>query len=175
MPDSFIENIWYATRERAESISKTIVYDDKGKLLLSEEAIAFEGNKLKLRVERRKIRNMSLVTQKLPIKSYAVSALASLVFWVPLLAIVLFISVILAFVLKNLFVIVGCMGAAILMFPLSILAGMAVGLSMKWVKIDYLDDKGKEESAYFFDGSKLGWGGIFGGTKRLYGAISKKG
>ena len=36
-----------------------------------------------------------------------------------------------------------------------------------WVKIEYGDGK----QAFFADGSLLGWGGIFGGTKRILSAV----
>ena len=36
-----------------------------------------------------------------------------------------------------------------------------------WVKIEYQDG----ETAYFADGSLLGWGGIFGGTKKILNAV----
>ena len=36
-----------------------------------------------------------------------------------------------------------------------------------WVKIEYGDGK----TAFFADGSWLGWGGIFGGTKRVLNAV----
>jgi len=38
-----------------------------------------------------------------------------------------------------------------------------------WVKIDYGDKK----TAYFADGSVLGWGGIIGGTNRIFEAIKQ--
>jgi len=36
-----------------------------------------------------------------------------------------------------------------------------------WVKIEYGDGK----QAFFADGTWLGWGGIFGGTKRILNAV----
>jgi hypothetical protein len=36
-----------------------------------------------------------------------------------------------------------------------------------WVKIEYDNDK----TAFFADGSLLGWGGIFGGTRRILQAV----
>ena len=37
----------------------------------------------------------------------------------------------------------------------------------RWVKIDYQDGR----TAFFADGSWLGWGGIFGGTKKILNAV----
>jgi hypothetical protein len=42
------------------------------------------------------------------------------------------------------------------------------GYSYRWVIIDY----GPGSTAYFFDGSWLGFGGVFGGTKRIFRAVS---
>jgi hypothetical protein len=39
-----------------------------------------------------------------------------------------------------------------------------------WVRIDY-EDRGEAKAAFFADGSWLGWGGIFGGTRRIFDAI----
>jgi hypothetical protein len=39
-----------------------------------------------------------------------------------------------------------------------------------WVKIEYGEDP-ELSTALFADGSKLGWGGIFGGTKRILAAV----
>jgi hypothetical protein len=45
------------------------------------------------------------------------------------------------------------------------------GFSYRWVRIDY----GPGWTAFFVDGSKLGYGGIFGGTRRILQAVSHLG
>ena len=40
-----------------------------------------------------------------------------------------------------------------------------------WVKVDY----GDNQTAYFKDGSWLGWGGLFGGTRKLLNVIQSGG
>jgi hypothetical protein len=42
----------------------------------------------------------------------------------------------------------------------------------KWVKIEYGDNP-NPSVAYFADGSSLGWGGIFGGTKKILEAVNQ--
>lgn len=37
----------------------------------------------------------------------------------------------------------------------------------KWVKVEYQDGK----TAFFADGSWLGWGGFFGGTRKIFDAV----
>ena len=39
-----------------------------------------------------------------------------------------------------------------------------------WVRIEY-GDAPKTSTAFFADGNLLGWGGIFGGTKRVLAAV----
>jgi len=39
----------------------------------------------------------------------------------------------------------------------------------KWVKVEY----GDGATAFFADGSMLGWGGILGGTNRIFEVVSK--
>jgi hypothetical protein len=39
-----------------------------------------------------------------------------------------------------------------------------------WVGVEY-DEAGSRHIAYFADGGMLGWGGLLGGTKRIYDAV----
>jgi hypothetical protein len=39
-----------------------------------------------------------------------------------------------------------------------------------WVKVEY-GDPASPSTAFFADGSWLGWGGVFGGTRRLLAAV----
>ena len=39
-----------------------------------------------------------------------------------------------------------------------------------WVRVEY-GDPASPSTAFFADGSLLGWGGVFGGTRRLYALI----
>ncbi len=41
-----------------------------------------------------------------------------------------------------------------------------------WVRVDYVQD-GNPAVAYFVDGSALGWGGVLGGSKKLYATIEE--
>jgi len=42
-----------------------------------------------------------------------------------------------------------------------------------WVKIEY-GDSSNPSVAFFADGSMFGWGGIFGGTKRILEAVTQR-
>jgi hypothetical protein len=41
----------------------------------------------------------------------------------------------------------------------------------KWVEVEYADELGQVKRVYFSDGSTFGWGGVSGGTKRIYELI----
>ena len=43
-----------------------------------------------------------------------------------------------------------------------------------WVRLQFLNEKGEIELAFFADGKMLGWSGIFGGTKALFNNIKQK-
>jgi hypothetical protein len=43
-----------------------------------------------------------------------------------------------------------------------------------WVKVEY-GDPASPSTAFFADGSYLGWGGVFGGTRRLFAAVRRLG
>ena len=42
-----------------------------------------------------------------------------------------------------------------------------------WVKLEFLNDKGEKETAFFADGKMLGWSGILGGTKEIFNKINQ--
>jgi hypothetical protein len=39
--------------------------------------------------------------------------------------------------------------------------------TMPWIKVEFTDDSGALQTAYYADGSQAGWGGVLGGTHRL--------
>jgi hypothetical protein len=43
----------------------------------------------------------------------------------------------------------------------------------QWVKVEYGDAQAPS-TAYFADGSWLGWGGVFGGTRRILAALERR-
>ena len=38
----------------------------------------------------------------------------------------------------------------------------------QWVKLDYISTTGDRHTAYFADGRFAGWGGLLGGTRRMF-------
>ena len=45
-----IAKVWYETPERAEKLWKGLVYFDRGRLLLTDTALVFEGKKVQLKI-----------------------------------------------------------------------------------------------------------------------------
>lgn len=128
---------------------KFIAVDDRGTLAMSPEGIQFVDCKLNRSVRR--IVAVSLVRQKIPWPAYAAVTLVG----VPLFAMLCSVP----------------LAAAIALAIATDLFGLWIAVSTKWVKVEYQDESGNRRSAYFADGSKRGWRGLFGGTVVLYRAI----
>ena len=58
--------------------------------------------------------------------------------------------------------------AAIVILVFANAIGLVVSLKTKWVHVAFRDAAGQPGEAYFADGSTMGWGGILGGTQRLF-------
>jgi len=132
---------------------KFIATDDRGSLAMSSDGIQFVGRKLDVTVTR--IVAVSLTRQQIPWPSYAVLTLLGVLLFAIIYSLPL--------------------AAAVALVIAGDLFGLWVAVSTKWVRVDYQDESGSRRSAYFADGSKRGWGGIFGGTNVLYRAIVDSG
>jgi hypothetical protein len=158
-------SVWYATPDRAGSLTKLVVFDDAGSLEVSPRGSAFSGRNG--RIDLGGISSVSLSRQRLPWVTYA------LVNAVTLPALALPVGVLLGmrpdlaggWWLALVASLVGLMVAANAL-------GVLVGISTRWVVVDYTDEYGQVWRAYFADASGLGWGGIFGGTRRVYRALA---
>jgi hypothetical protein len=140
-------SVWCATPEKFNGMVKYIVYDDRGSLSIAPDEVHFAGRKMNLSV--RKVVAVSLARQQVPWPLYAIVNLV-------------FLALLVAERWDGLsagFLIAGD------------IFGLSIALTTKWVRVDYQDESSTRRSVYFADGSRLGWGGILGGTKDLYGAI----
>jgi len=142
------DSVWYANQKRIESIIKIIVFNDRGTLDVHSGKINFKGKKHDISMSN--IVKVSLSRQRIP---WVVYIIINIIF-VP------------TFILQysdrfNIWY-------ALAVLVLANLAGMLVAISTKWILVEYDDESGQRCKTYLSDGSKLGWGGIFGGTKRLY-------
>jgi hypothetical protein len=43
--------------------------------------------------------------------------------------------------------------------------------TQRWIVVEYQDEAGALQQAYYSDAASLGWGGMLGGTKRMYQAM----
>jgi hypothetical protein len=142
--------VWYAGRDKIESVTKFIVFDDRGTLKLDPGALRYAGRKQTL--EMRDIVDVSMVKQR--------------VNWVTYVITVSIASVYLLFQ--------GFSPIAIaLIMAVAVGLGALIGANTKWVRVTWRHGDGTKE-AYFADGSLLGWGGLFGGTTRLFNAIAPR-
>jgi hypothetical protein len=148
-------SVWYATPEKVESITKLIVLSDRGSLAISPGEVHYQGRKLTLSIQ--KIARVSLERQRIPWVSYIIANIALVAYWAILFSGRL-----------NDVIFVGFLAMALLAANL---LGLLVGVSTKWILIEYEDESGQTQRAYFAEGSMFGWGGILGGTTRLFNAI----
>jgi hypothetical protein len=57
-------SIWYATREKIESVTKFVVFSDRGSLDVFSDQIQYRGKKFTLSV--RKVVAVSMISQRIP-------------------------------------------------------------------------------------------------------------
>lgn len=158
-------SVWYATPDRAGSLTKLVVFDDAGSLAVAPQGCAFSGKNGRIDVGG--ISAVSLSRQRLPWGTYALVNAVT----VPVLAL-------------PVWLLLGSRPELAVGWGLALVAGLVcllvagnalgvlVGISTRWVVVEYADEHGQARRAYFADASGFGWGGIFGGTQRVYRALA---
>lgn len=146
-------SVWYATPEKIESMTKFLVFNDRGSLDVLPDEIQYRGKKVT--VSMRKVIAVSLTSQRIPWVTYAIMNVAVIAYHAVMYSDKL-----------NLGVMAGILVAANLL-------GLVICASTKWVMVEYQDESNQSQKAFFADGSTLGWGGILGGTTGLYRAIKE--
>jgi hypothetical protein len=151
MNQARFQQVWFADEKRNSSVTKMLVFSDKGLLEAEPDRLMFKGNKLALQISN--IKDVSLARQKLNWISYLITNVAAIVYFALLIKLIpdfySWSSLLTLLLVSNIF-------------------GLVVGYSTKWVRIEYSDDDNKNTLAFFADGSSFGWGGIFGGTIKMY-------
>jgi hypothetical protein len=147
------ESVWYASEAKVRSRSKFIAFDDTGTINLFADAIVFRGRRT--RVEVLNVAEPRLVRQSWPWTSFIIVNL------VVLPAHLFFLGALRVGILPWL---------PILIIGVNALAA-SLGRSVKWVVATGRMDGGVVARCYFADGSAFGWGGVFGGTKRLHRSL----
>lgn len=149
-------NVWYASDERFRTASKLIAFEDKGTLNGGDNALQFSGRKHGLSVTD--IRNIELVRQPLPWITYLIMN-------------VVLISIFVLFAWdRGTAAMIGAVVGVVFANAL----GAAICWQTKWIRIEHTDESGQSVQSYFADGSKNGWGGIFGGTEKLYSVLQSR-
>ena len=145
--------VWYAPPEKIESMTKFVVFSHRGSLDLLPDEMVYRGKKFTLSI--RKVVAVSLSGQRIPWATYAIVNVIVVAYFAVMYSGKLNLSVMAAILIAaNLF-------------------GLLIGKCTKWVLVVYRDESNESRKAYFSDGSLLGWGGILGGTTRLYQAIKQ--
>lgn len=140
------EGMWYASNNKAKSRSKKLVYDSKdGILTINNKANTFSYLSDSVRIENVKITSISFNRQSLNYWTYIQFAIPSIL-------------VILAKQDKTI---------VIPIFLLSLIFGISIWYSMKWIIIEYETKEGDRKIAWFYDGKYRGWGGVTGTMQKF--------
>lgn len=148
MKAPYFGSVWYASEEKARSLTKWLVFEDRGALQVTPSGMTFTGRAGPLQIDG--VRRVSLTRQRMPWFIYLIAAVIIVVF---------------AAVLSEL----SEVPLWIVLVAAAIGYVWSAGLQAitPWVVVEYTDRHGDVRRAYFADGSALGWGGLFGGTKRM--------
>ena len=153
-----IDEIWYASADRAKSSLRMCSYDDKGKLIIEDAALVFQGEQINIKIKN--IINIYTKTQAFKWKTWLLILVIAIpiyrLFYIYMWSVPKFIKLFFAIVCVS-----------------SIFVGFMFGFVMKWVVIEGKDDEDNIVKYYFYDGKKNGWSGIFGGTNKLKTIINR--
>ncbi len=144
--------VWFATDKLFNSRTRLINFSDYGSLSIEAGQLQFGGRKRLIKSNA--IKSIDLVYAHVPWISIGLTFIALIIFlgfWVSSSREPMEISLM---VVPFFFI----------LLPSIIL----VQKVMLWIEIVFLDDDNILRRAYFLDGSRLGWGGIFGGTLEMY-------
>jgi hypothetical protein len=157
-------NVWYATQDRAASLTKLVVFDDSGSLEVSPQGYTFSGKRGILDLGTSSV---SLACQRPPWVTYVLMNAVL----VPVLLLCV------GSLLSARLDLTSGWGLVVIAAIITVMAaanglGLLVGICTPWMLVEYKDKHGQVRRAYFANASGFGWGGIFGGTKRMYQALA---
>ena len=155
MGKHYLRSVWFADEKRIRSMSKVRAFNDKGSLRIETNLLYFRGKKTKISIA--KIRKISITRQRLS--------------WIGVLIINVLVGACLAALKIQLPP--GFMPTQFVVFSILILLyfnalAILVSYNTKWIRIEYGNEPDPARLAYFADGTWLGWGGILGGTRKIY-------
>jgi hypothetical protein len=148
------QQVWFTDEKRNRSITKLIMLTDSGVLEARPDSLQFRGRKLNFHISS--IKDVSLARQQINWVTYLIVNILAIIY--------------LAFMAKA-FPELYSFSFLLLLLVAGNVFGLVVGYNTKWVKVEYADESHRTIQAFFADGSSLGWGGIFGGTEKMYKAL----
>jgi hypothetical protein len=133
------DNIWYSNRRRLKSIWKAFSMDDTGKLKVYKKRIKYVGKKNKLDISN--IKRVYMEKQTINYGTHVIS-------FIICLACIYFTFQILVYSLEFFLLFLAIISV---LYPVSLF-----GVKANWIGVDYTEN-GQRTTAYFSDGSFLGW------------------
>lgn len=162
--------VWYADHHKITTQNKVMAMSDRGSLSLGNSQATFIGKDTNFEIQN--VQDIRLIRQPLPWRNYILVNL-------PFVLIFVFVCAILGRMILSAndgqIVQALSLTPCVLIFAIFFVGinifGIAVGASTRWVRIDYQLGNNPSQQAYFADGTNFGWGGIFGGTAKLYQSL----
>ena len=159
MEKHYLRSVWFADEKRIRSMTKVRAFNEKGSLRIETNLLYFRGKKTKISIA--KIRKISITRQRLS--------------WISMLIVNVLVGACLAALKFQLPP--GFMPTQFVVFSILILLyfnafAILVSYNTKWIRIEYGNEPDPARLVYFADGSWLGWGGILGGTRKIYQELS---
>lgn len=142
-----MNNVWLAEPERFEKTSKSLVYDDKGELVIDQGQLTFIGEK-----GTRDFGQPSEVDL-----IYAKFAWGNFLYTM-------------VFTLGYIFLFKLSSTLIVILLAFNIFIFVFLWRAHKWIRINFNSDEGPK-TVYISDSSGTGWKGIFGGTGKLFAKI----
>lgn len=156
-------SVCYTTEQRFHSRTKFSTFDDQGILDSTLTGCVFRGRKHVIALDF--IEQIRLIGQPIA--------------WAPFFGVSLIYLVIMNTFIPLLFYLVVGLGIPSLIviffngvYVCCAFIGIGIAMAFKWVEVLALDEQHNLRSYYFSDGSYLGFGGLFGGTRQLYNTLS---
>lgn len=147
-------NVWFATRDTIESAIKLKMFNDSGALEVAVDSLRFSGRKQTLVI--RDVADFRLVSQRPN--------------WLAI--VIVFAGMAMLAVLAGYLQPGRSLMVDLLVLAAAAVFGIYANSRVRWVRVSYRGDDGAAHEAYFTDGSSYGWGGITGGTRKLFDKLN---
>jgi len=134
--------VWFADEKRNLSVTKMVVFSDRGCLEVKPDRLIFKGKKSELQISN--IKGVSLARQRINWVAYLIINLILIAYFAWLI---------------NISPDIYSWPFLLVLLLISDMVGLIVGYNTKWVRVEYSDGN-RDNRAFFADGSSLGWRGV---------------